>query len=123
MLRLKEDIEWEELKKYDFEEDNRTWTYWDGVRKIIIYKKDKKVSLNGMNRNSIDKLFDLIHEGLIEKVPWCYFNKDLKTNMTNAELNKELNKIREQMEELEKWRETIYLKEQKEWLESRYKNS
>ena len=123
MLRLKEDIEWEELKKYDFEEDNRTWTYWDGVRKIIIYKKDKRVSLNGMNRNSIDKLFDLIHEGLIEKVPWCYFNKDLKTNMTNAELNKELNKIREQMEELEKWRETIYLKEQKEWLESRYKNS
>lgn len=114
MLRLKEEIEWEKLKKYDFEEDTRTWTYWDGVRKIIIYKKDRRVSLNGMNRNSIDILYELIHDGLIEKVPWCVFSRDYKTTMTNAELNKELNKIKEQMEELKKWRETLYLKEQPE---------
>lgn len=64
----REKIDLKELKKFGFEEDKRTYTYWGNTRKIIIYKKDRRLSFNSMNRKSFDILYDLIKADLVEKI-------------------------------------------------------
>lgn len=96
MLKIKDNIDLNTLKKYNFVEGNQTWDYWDGVRKIIIYKKDKRLTLNCPNIKVYDILFDLISNGLVEKTKYEVFRynpttkKDLLERIENLE-----NKIKE----------------------------
>ena len=99
MLKLKDDIDFKELTKYKFYEGDKTWDYWDGVRKIIIYKKDRRVSINCPSQVVYDKLFDLIEDGLLEKVEWTYFTGVV---ITKRELIKQNQELQDRNKELER---------------------
>lgn len=98
MLKLKENVDFKELEKYKFQEDNKTWDYWDGVRKIIIYKKDRRISINCPSLKVYDVLFDLISNGLVEKTKYEVFryNPTTKKDLLERieELETEVKKIK-----------------------------
>lgn len=99
MLKLRDDIDFKKLEKYKFKEGDKTWDYWDGVRKIIVYKKDRRVSINSPSLEVYDKLFDLIKDEVLEKVEWTYF-KGVVT--TKIELTKQNRELQERNKELER---------------------
>lgn len=66
-LKIIDDIELSELEDFDFEEGRDTYDFCDGVRRIIVYKKDRIIRLNNFNRKSQLKLYDLIKANLVEK--------------------------------------------------------
>ena len=75
MLKIKDDIDMKELEKYGFEKTD-LWrsricvfktNIYANISKIIIYK-DRKIRLNGIDKETIDKLYDLIQAGLVKKV-------------------------------------------------------
>lgn len=81
MLRIKNDVDLKELEKFGFEyeEDNDYWFYYGFTEafdqsevRYYIDNKDRKISV-GFDRyvnpyNILDKAYDLIHAGLVEKV-------------------------------------------------------
>lgn len=92
MLVIKEDVNLQILEKYGFKESEKTWDYWDGVRKIIIYRNTRKITLNSPCNNSYDVLFDLISDKLVEKVP--YVPQGTKARR-KQELEKEIEYLKE----------------------------
>lgn len=92
MLVIKEDVNLQILEKYGFKESEKTWDYWDGVRKIIIYRNTRKITLNSPCNNSYDILFDLINDKLVEKVP--YVPQGTKARR-KQELEKEIEYLKE----------------------------
>lgn len=86
MLIIKSNEDMEKLKNYGFENDRKdTWNYWDRVRKIIVYKKDRRISFNGFNNAMLDIVYDMISDGIVEKVPWTPY-RDMSDKERIAEL-------------------------------------
>lgn len=85
MLKIKDKVNLKKLEDYGFKEDKETWTYWKGVRRIIIYKKDRRIAYNSMANAFYDILFDLITANLVEKTEYK------RSYETRAELQ---NKVR-----------------------------
>lgn len=75
MLKIKDDFNLEELEKFGFEHTD-VWrsrisvfktNIYANVSKIIIDKK-RILHFNGFDKQTIDKLYDLIKSGLVEKM-------------------------------------------------------
>ena len=90
MLKIKDDVNLEILGQYKFKEENDNWTYWRGVRRIIIYKKDRRIAYNGMSNDEYDILFDLINAGIVEKTDYRWYKKEYKTKNEYERIIKEL---------------------------------
>ena len=98
MLIIKSEEDMDKFSNYGLQNDLKdSWNYWDGVRKIIVYKKDRRLSFNGFNNTMLDIVYDMIQDGIIEKVPWTPYKQ-----LTNAERIVELEcRIRQLEKELE----------------------
>lgn len=69
MLKIKEDKDLRKLEDLGFLLDSDTCTYWErGIRKIIIYFKDRRIRFNSMSVKCYDVLYELIIMGYVEKV-------------------------------------------------------
>ena len=90
MLKIKDEVDLKILEKYKFKEEYDNYTYWRGVRRIIIYKKDRRIAYNSMSNEEYDILFDLIDAGLVEKTDYKWFKKEYKTKNEYERLIKEL---------------------------------
>lgn len=72
MLKIRDDIDLEELKKFGFTLNDDEW-YFANLYNADIYVKpiSRKVIIRSYDRHEIentDIIYDLIQEGLIEKV-------------------------------------------------------
>lgn len=72
MLKIRDDIDLEELKKFGFTLNDDEW-YFANLYNANIYVKpiSRKVIIRSYDRHeieNIDIIYDLIQEGLIEKV-------------------------------------------------------
>lgn len=71
MLKIKEGKDLRNLESLGFRIDSDTCTYWEkGIRKIIIYFKDRRIRFNSMSVKCYDVLFDLIVGNLVEKTDY-----------------------------------------------------
>jgi len=90
MLKIKDNIDLKILENYGFKESKETYDYWDGIRRIIIYKNDKRISFNSMINKFYDILYDLIKDELIEKTLLKHHKAEIKTKAMLEKENKEL---------------------------------
>lgn len=72
MLKIRDDIDLEELKKFGFTLNDDEWYFADLYNANIYVKPiSRKVIIRSYDRHeieNIDIIYDLIQEGLIEKV-------------------------------------------------------
>lgn len=75
MLKIKDNIDLKELEKFGFEIENRYipkhYYYRYNNRFAYLLKiniETKRLILNSLNKDTLDKIFDLIQAGLVEKI-------------------------------------------------------
>lgn len=72
MLKIKDSVNLKELEKYGFKVEQYCISkdLYKGNEHINIYQDDKQIdiSLDGWETNNLDTLYDLIQDGLVEKV-------------------------------------------------------
>ena len=84
MLRIKNGKDLSKIESLGFDEDPDTYTYWErGIRKIIIYLKDRRIRFNSMSTKCYDILYELISMGYVEKVETPPTKRDKYTQLEN----------------------------------------
>ena len=69
MLKIKDNVDLKELKKYGFKEGEQNYRFYNPFDIIVcwIYKDCRYINVKG-DTSACEKLYDLIQAGLVEKV-------------------------------------------------------
>lgn len=70
MLKIKDNIDLKELEKYGFKKynDNIYDFTMEKNEQINIYEREINIDLDGWETNRLDIIYDLIKDGLVERV-------------------------------------------------------
>lgn len=72
MLKIKNNVDLKELEKYGFNCLSEEKNFYDKTiakyEEIIIYDREIDISLDGWETKELDTLYNLIQDGLVEKV-------------------------------------------------------
>lgn len=102
MLKLKRNVNYKDLKDYGFLNKDKILEYNDRYKSIVIYKKDRRISIKHSKNTTYDVLFDMISDGLIEKSLYNYTDSDKYYKQQTEELAKKNIELQKEIDELKK---------------------